>query len=160
MVDLKQNIQYIKGVGPNRAKLLENLNIYTLEDLITYYPREYEDRGKPKKIMELQDGEEALSVFEENQSKITDEPYHSLMNPMENNNSQIVVSLEEAPFKSVVSEIAAQAVIDIAFKGKLPETFSINLQSEDPFNALCSIAIKTGVNFYRDGKTWFMEGDV
>ncbi len=60
MVDLKQNIQYIKGVGPNRAKLLENLNIYNLEDLITYYPREYEDRGKPKKIIDLVDGEEAL----------------------------------------------------------------------------------------------------
>ena len=60
MVDLKQNIQYIKGVGPERAKLLENLGIHTLEDLITYYPREYEDRGKPKKIRDLVDGEEAL----------------------------------------------------------------------------------------------------
>ena len=60
MVDLKQNIQYIKGVGPNRAKLLANLEINTLEDLITYYPRQYEDRGKPKKINDLIDGEESL----------------------------------------------------------------------------------------------------
>ena len=60
MVDLKKNIQYIKGVGPARVKLLNKLGIYTLEDLITYYPREYEDRGKNKNISELIDGEEAL----------------------------------------------------------------------------------------------------
>ena len=60
MLDLKQNIQFIKGVGPNRATLLNKLGIFTLEDLITYYPRNYEDRGKIKKIAELQDGEEAL----------------------------------------------------------------------------------------------------
>lgn len=60
MVDLNQDIQYIKGVGPNRVKLLNKLGIYTLKDIITYYPRQYEDRSKPKKIENLQDGEEAL----------------------------------------------------------------------------------------------------
>ena len=28
MVDLKQSIQYVKGVGPNRAKLFNILGIY------------------------------------------------------------------------------------------------------------------------------------
>lgn len=60
MIDLKQSAQYIKGVGPQRAALLRKLNIYTLEDLITYFPRDYEDRSKPKKISQLVDGEEAL----------------------------------------------------------------------------------------------------
>ena len=60
MLDLKKEIQYIKGVGPNRASLLQKLGINTLEDLITYYPRDYEDRGKPKYIASLIDGEEAL----------------------------------------------------------------------------------------------------
>jgi len=32
MVDLKKDIQYIKGVGPNRAKLLNKIGIQTLED--------------------------------------------------------------------------------------------------------------------------------
>lgn len=59
-LDLKQSVQYIKGVGPNRAKLLNLLGIFTIEDLITYYPRAYEDRTKIKKIEELVDGEEAL----------------------------------------------------------------------------------------------------
>jgi len=60
MVDLKQSVQYVKGVGPNRVKLLNNIGIRTLEDLITYFPRTYEDRSKPKKISELIDGQEAL----------------------------------------------------------------------------------------------------
>lgn len=60
MVDLSKDVKYIKGVGPARAKLLNTLGIFTLYDLITYFPREYEDRGKPKNISELEDGEEAL----------------------------------------------------------------------------------------------------
>ena len=60
MVDLKQNIQYIKGVGPSKAKLLNHLGIYTLEDLITYYPRTYEDRRNIKNIQDIADGEEGL----------------------------------------------------------------------------------------------------
>lgn len=60
MQGLEKEIQYVKGVGPNRAALLQKLGINTLEDLITYYPREYEDRSKPKMIASLLDGEETL----------------------------------------------------------------------------------------------------
>ena len=60
MIDLKKDIQFVKGVGPAKAEVLRGIGINTLEDLITYYPREHEDRGNPKKIIELIDGEEAL----------------------------------------------------------------------------------------------------
>ena len=60
MQGLEKEIQYVKGVGPTRAKLLNKLGIFTLEDLITYYPREYEDRSKPKVIASLVNDEEAL----------------------------------------------------------------------------------------------------
>ena len=60
MIDLDKDIKYIKGVGPNRATLLNKLGIFNLKDLITYFPREHEDRGKIKGIAELEDGEEAL----------------------------------------------------------------------------------------------------
>lgn len=60
MIDLKKEVKYVKGVGPTRATLLNKLNIYNLGDLITYFPRTYEDRSIPKKIAELMDGEEAL----------------------------------------------------------------------------------------------------
>lgn len=59
-MDLKKDIQFIKGVGPNRATLLNKLGIFNLKDLITYFPREHEDRGKIKNIAELENGEEAL----------------------------------------------------------------------------------------------------
>ena len=59
-MDLNKNVQFIKGVGEARAKLLNRLGIYELKDLITYYPRTYEDRSIPKKIEELVDGKEAL----------------------------------------------------------------------------------------------------
>lgn len=60
MADLSQDVKYVKGVGPNRVVLLNRLGIYTLEDLISYYPREHEDRSKVKPIAELVDGEETL----------------------------------------------------------------------------------------------------
>lgn len=60
MIDLNQDVKYVKGVGPNRVKLLNKLNIYTLKDLITYYPIEHEDRSKATKIADAVDGEETL----------------------------------------------------------------------------------------------------
>lgn len=41
----KQQVQYVKNVGPRRAKLLANLGIYTIGDLLYHFPRRYEDRS-------------------------------------------------------------------------------------------------------------------
>ena len=60
MVDLNKKVQYIKNVGPNRVKLLNKLNIDTLQDLISYFPRNYEDRGVSKKLTDCTDGEDVL----------------------------------------------------------------------------------------------------
>lgn len=60
MIDLSQDVKFVKGVGPNRVKLLNRLNIYTLKDLISYYPREHEDRSKATKIADAVEGEETL----------------------------------------------------------------------------------------------------
>lgn len=60
MLDLNKDVKFIKGVGPARAKLLNSLGIFNLYDLITFFPRDYEDRGKPKNIAEVEDGEEVL----------------------------------------------------------------------------------------------------
>jgi ATP-dependent DNA helicase RecG len=51
-------LQYLKGVGPERAKQLEKLGISNVQDLFLYYPRKYEDRRK-RMIAELKDGETA-----------------------------------------------------------------------------------------------------
>ncbi len=60
-MDLKKDVKYIKGVGPNRALLLNKLGIETLEDLITYYPRGYEDRSKPKDLIDCEDRRNGLN---------------------------------------------------------------------------------------------------
>lgn len=53
----EQSVQYIKGVGPKKNKALKRLGIETLYDLLTHYPRRYEDRTNIKKIREAVAGE-------------------------------------------------------------------------------------------------------
>ena len=50
------HVQYVKGVGPARAKLLKRLGIETLEDVLFYFPFRYEDRKDLKKISSLKHG--------------------------------------------------------------------------------------------------------
>lgn len=56
-VILKKPIQYLKGIGESRAKLFHRLGLLNIEDVLTHFPREYEDRGNLKKISELEDNE-------------------------------------------------------------------------------------------------------
>jgi len=42
---LSQSAQYVKGVGPQKIKLLNRLNIRTVHELLYHFPRRYEDRG-------------------------------------------------------------------------------------------------------------------
>lgn len=60
MLDLLKPVQYVKGVGPAKVQLLNKLGIFTLEDLITYFPREHEDRSKITNISDAVDGQEIL----------------------------------------------------------------------------------------------------
>lgn len=54
-VNLQTPIDYLKGVGPNRADLLRSeLGIHTYQDLINLFPNRYIDRTKHYKINELQ----------------------------------------------------------------------------------------------------------
>jgi ATP-dependent DNA helicase RecG len=54
-VNLQTPIDYLKGVGPNRADLLRSeLGIKTYQDLINLFPNRYIDRTKYYKINELQ----------------------------------------------------------------------------------------------------------
>lgn len=49
-------IQYAKGVGPHRARLLTRLGIKNVKDAIYYLPYRYEDRRNIKKISQLTSG--------------------------------------------------------------------------------------------------------
>jgi len=54
---LDTSIRYIKGVGQTREKLMAKLGIFTLRDLVGYFPRAYEDRTVIKSIDSLIIGE-------------------------------------------------------------------------------------------------------
>ena len=41
---LSREVTSLKGIGPKKAQALAKLDIYTISDLYSYYPREYEDR--------------------------------------------------------------------------------------------------------------------
>lgn len=52
---LQTPIDYLKGVGPNRADLLRReLGIHTYQDLINFFPNRYIDKTRYYKISELQ----------------------------------------------------------------------------------------------------------
>lgn len=59
MSDLRKDIQYIKGIGPKRAQKLNKLGIFTLKDLMYYFPRQFEDRNNLKRIIQLENEEKA-----------------------------------------------------------------------------------------------------
>lgn len=62
---LSTPIQFLKGVGPKLAeRFKERKGITTVEDLLYYLPKRYEDRSSLKKIRELQAGEGASTVGE------------------------------------------------------------------------------------------------
>ena len=51
------SIQYLKGIGPKRAKSFQARGIESIEDLLYYFPRRYEDRTNFASISELKDGQ-------------------------------------------------------------------------------------------------------
>ena len=53
-VSLKTEVRMVKGVGPQRAEVLAERGIYTLEDLLNYLPFRYEDRIHFSKIRDVE----------------------------------------------------------------------------------------------------------
>ena len=52
-INLTDNVRYLKGVGPRISDLLSKKDIQTVEDLLFYFPRKYEDRRNIKKISSI-----------------------------------------------------------------------------------------------------------
>ncbi|HXK62484.1 MAG TPA: DEAD/DEAH box helicase, partial [Acidobacteriota bacterium] len=60
MIHLDSAVQYVKGVGPRRATILEKAGIRTAEDLLKYRPFRYEDRTRFRRISDLLPDQEAV----------------------------------------------------------------------------------------------------
>ncbi len=55
---LNDSVTEIKGIGAKKAQTLNNLGIFTVNDLIEHFPRDYEDRSQVKDIADLTENEE------------------------------------------------------------------------------------------------------
>ena len=55
-MQLKSDIQYVKGVGPTRAEAFYKLSVPSVGALLRYYPRAYEDWSQITPIRDLQAG--------------------------------------------------------------------------------------------------------
>lgn len=54
---LSTEIQYLKGVGPRLAMTLKKVKLHTVEDVLWYFPRRYEDRRNLPELMLLRPGD-------------------------------------------------------------------------------------------------------
>jgi ATP-dependent DNA helicase RecG len=63
-LDSSTPLQYVKGIGPARAQMLEAKGLLTVEDLLVYAPFRYEDRTNVKTIAQLAPGEMATVIAE------------------------------------------------------------------------------------------------
>ena len=54
---LKSDVMYLKGVGPKIAYILNKLGIYTVGDLLYYFPRKHVDYSTRTRIRDLKVGE-------------------------------------------------------------------------------------------------------
>lgn len=59
---LSSSVTVISGIGPQNAKLLENLGIITIADLLYYTPRKYDDYSALKPIKQLSKGEQVTII--------------------------------------------------------------------------------------------------
>mgnify|MGYP000488255731 CR=1 FL=1 len=55
-MDLHAPVQYVKGVGPQRAQALEKVGVRTAEDLLLRFPLRYEDRRSFARVADLRPG--------------------------------------------------------------------------------------------------------
>jgi len=48
--DLSMPVQFLKGVGPARAKIFTQVGVETVGDLLEYFPRDWNFMPEPTKI--------------------------------------------------------------------------------------------------------------
>jgi ATP-dependent DNA helicase RecG len=61
---LERPAQYLKGVGPKRAELLDRLGVRSARDLLFHVPRRYEDASTVAPISSLEVGMDATVIGE------------------------------------------------------------------------------------------------
>ena len=74
-MELKSPVSGVKGIGPKKTELLSRLKIHTIEDLLYFFPRKYEDRTKVWTIMEAPFDRDVLICGRVVSKKLPGNPY-------------------------------------------------------------------------------------
>lgn len=53
----REPVDSLKGIGEKTGKLFEKLGVFTVDDLLSYYPRAYDPYDEPVSIGQLREGE-------------------------------------------------------------------------------------------------------
>lgn len=61
---LEMPVDHAKGVGSKISEMLSRMDIYSIGDLLTHFPRSYQDRSNLKPVTELEDHERAAIIGE------------------------------------------------------------------------------------------------
>ncbi len=49
-------VQFLKGVGPARAELLERMELFAVRDILFFFPRDYQDFTDEREVVQLEEG--------------------------------------------------------------------------------------------------------
>ena len=61
-LDLRSPVQFLKGVGTQRAEILERIGIRRAADLLFYFPRDYQDMTERREIDQLEEGNKLQTI--------------------------------------------------------------------------------------------------
>lgn len=53
--EIETPISTLSGIGPAKARLFANLGIYTIADLLSYYPKDWDDRTQPVPLSQFRE---------------------------------------------------------------------------------------------------------
>ncbi len=63
---LSTSIEFLKGVGPNRADILNRIGIFTFGHLLNYFPFRYVDKSNFSSIRSVDPNSKAVQIKEKN----------------------------------------------------------------------------------------------
>lgn len=63
-MDIRKPVQFIRGIGPKTSMLFNRIDVFSIYDLLTHFPRAYEDRRFVRPIGSLKEGDMASVIGE------------------------------------------------------------------------------------------------
>ena len=74
-MELWDKVSTLKGIGPKKAQVLSKYGMDTLEDMLYFFPRKYEDRRAEKPIQDLEVGKDFLFAGKVISKRYAGNPY-------------------------------------------------------------------------------------